>query len=150
MALLGAIPFGTAVITAGAVVSYTTISPFSRQLLSELSGCIFSVIHSVLPGYCPEDPRLTRGALPYGVRTFLPVPLAAGRSGCLTHHVLLLDKSPAFFKQILFSFGLNTPPLAAGSFIFVRFENPSLGGFSDRCLDSLMHQLRYFVPSSHA
>ncbi len=64
------------IITDGAVVSYTTISPFSRPvpINQDGAGCVFSVTLSVPAGFCPRDPRLTRGALPCGVRTFLPVP----------------------------------------------------------------------------
>ena len=33
---------------------------------------MFSVTLSVPAGCCPQDPRLTRGTVPWGVRTFLP------------------------------------------------------------------------------
>ena len=66
-----------------AVVSYTTISPFSLHPDSAgVKGCVFSVTLSVPAGCSPRDPRLTRGALPPGVRTFLPVPMLSERSGC--------------------------------------------------------------------
>jgi hypothetical protein len=75
----------TIAITDDAVVSYTTFSPFSRFLLAKKPGCVFSVILSVFAGYCLQNPRFiskmrieplltdTRGTLPYGVRTFLPI-----------------------------------------------------------------------------
>ena len=75
----------TIAITDDAVVSYTTFSPFSRFLLAKKPGCVFSVILSVSARCCLQNPRFlsqmrieplltkTRGALPCGVRTFLPI-----------------------------------------------------------------------------
>lgn len=59
----------TAVITAGAVVSYTTISPVS--LSCERDVCFCDTIRS--HGIWPIRPRFTPGTLPCGVRTFLLV-----------------------------------------------------------------------------
>jgi hypothetical protein len=79
------IAYATIAITGDAVVSYTTFSPFSRFLLAKKPGCVFSVILSVSAGCCLQNPRFlsqmrieplladTRGALPCGVRTFLPI-----------------------------------------------------------------------------
>ena len=107
------IAHATIVITDDAVVSYTTFSPFSRLPLAKKSGCVFSVILSVSAGYCLQNPRFlnqkrteplltdTRGALPCGVRTFLPFSSQMKMSGCLTHHLLLLDPSSSFLNKIL-------------------------------------------------
>jgi hypothetical protein len=85
VAPLGAIAYATIAISDDAVVSYTTFSPFSQFLLAKKSGCVFSVILSVSAGYCLQNPHFinqmrieplladTRGTLPSGVRTFLPI-----------------------------------------------------------------------------
>ena len=100
----------TIVITDDAVVSYTTFSPFSRLPLAKKSGCVFSVILSVSAGYCLQNPRFlnqkrteplltdTRGALPCGVRTFLPFSSQMKMSGCLMHQLLLLDLTSSFLN----------------------------------------------------
>ena len=88
----GGIPCGTSVIADGAVVSYTTVSPLPldpstppdrlrRDSLGARGGLV-SVTLSVPPGCGPTDPRLTRGTLPCGVRTFLPH-ARRRKGGCL-------------------------------------------------------------------
>jgi len=84
-------------ITDDAVVSYTTFSPVSRCPFAGTTGGMFSVILSVSAGYCPPNPRSSRGVSPFGVRTFLSPHKA--KSGCLTNRLLLLDKCPGFLTR---------------------------------------------------
>ena len=104
----------TIAITDDAVVSYTTFSPFSRFLLTKKSRCVFSVILSVSAGYRLQNPRFlrpkrteplladTRGTVPCGVRTFLPISSEMKLSGCLTHQLLLLDQRSSVSTTITF------------------------------------------------
>ena len=107
------IAYATIAITDNAVVSYTTFSPLSRFLLAKKPGCVFSVILSVSAGYRLQNPRFlsqtrikplltdTRGTLPCGVRTFLPISSKMKKSGCLMHQLLLLDSMSSFLNIIL-------------------------------------------------
>jgi len=75
-ALFGLAPGGVCrapSVTLGAVVSYTTFSPLPRRR----RGGIFSVALSVEEGSLPPPPRFSRGTLPCGVRTFLPLALSS-------------------------------------------------------------------------
>ncbi len=70
------IPCGTIIIADDAVVSYTTFSPFLADLA--ITGMCFFCDTFRSRGYGPQNPRLTRGALPCGVRTFLPASVKTG------------------------------------------------------------------------
>ena len=62
-------------ITPRAVSSYLAFSPLpalkKEQLFSQRTGGVFSVTLSVNPDLGRGCPRILRGMLPYGVRTFL-------------------------------------------------------------------------------
>ena len=57
-------------ITFGPVVSYTTFSPLPHK-----SEAVYFLWHYPSTALERSVPRLTRGILPFGVRTFLPVPV---------------------------------------------------------------------------
>src|SRR4029079_10456677 len=65
-------------ITPRAVSSYLAFSPLpalkKEQLFSQRTGGVFSVTLSVKPDFDRGCPRVLRGMLPYGVRTFLQQP----------------------------------------------------------------------------
>ncbi len=126
----------TIVITDDAVVSYTAFSPLSQFSREGKSGCMFSVILSVPAGYCPPNPRLSRGVSPYGVRTFLPPHKA--ESGCLTNRLLLLDNCRGFFTRD----GMQAASACMRFIISMAFLY--------RCRDWLTCRLLCFVLSAHA
>jgi len=77
-------------ITPRAVSSYLAFSPLpalkKEQLFSQRTGGVFSVTLSVKPDFDRGCPRVLRGMLPYGVRTFLQQPRKVPGSPAIICH----------------------------------------------------------------
>ena len=77
-------------IASRAVSSYLAFSPLpvlkKEQLFSQRTGGVFSVTLSVNPDFGRDCPRILRGVLPYGVRTFLQQPRKLSGSPAIICH----------------------------------------------------------------
>src|SRR3954469_620965 len=79
-------------ITPRAVSSYLAFSPLpelkKEQLFFQRTGGVFSVTLSVIAIFQPRRPRILRGMLPYGVRTFLQQTLRFTSDHLPSAHIL--------------------------------------------------------------